>query len=223
MLLRFSPMPIATMLDPVPDADSLRIGVLASLTGVSVEALRYYEKRGLVRPVARRGSGYREYAADSVRVVLFIKRAQALGFSLSEVEELVRLRERAWTGDAPRVLRDAAVSKIDDIDRRIRQLSALRDALAELVSACDAACLVDESACECDLRAPRTATALPCPLVEALDPEELEAERPREQEIANVTASAKLDANNLPAARRRPRARRRPPAREPSPDQRRNP
>jgi len=211
------------MLDSVPDAETLRIGSLASRTGVSVEALRYYEKRGLVRPVGRRGSGYREYGAASVRVVLFIKRAQALGFSLAEVEELVQLRERAWSGDAPRVLRGAAVSKIEDIDRRIRQLGALRHALAELVSACDAACLVDESACECDQRSPPRATALPCPLVEALDPEELEAERPREPEIATVTASAKLDADNLPATHRRRGARRRSPARETSPDQRRNP
>ena len=216
-------MTSATMPHQPSDADSLRIGALASRTGVSVEALRYYEKRGLVRPVARRGSGYREYGADSVRVVLFIKRAQALGFSLAEVEELVRLRERAWTGDAPRVLRGAAVSKIEDIDRRIRQLGALRDALSELVSACDAACLVEDSACECDPRLPRTATALPCPLVEALDPEELEAERPSEPDIAIITASATLDANNLPAPRRRPRARRRSPARETSPNQRRNP
>jgi MerR family transcriptional regulator, copper efflux regulator len=216
-------MPIASTPDPASDEDSLRIGALASLTGVTVEALRYYEKRGLVRPVARRDSGYREYRADSVRVVLFIKRAQALGFSLAEVEELVRLRERAWSGDAPRVLRTAAASKIEGIDGRIRQLNALRDALAKLVSACDAACLVDESACECDQRSPPTATALPCPLVEALDPEELEAERPREPEIATLTASAKLDANNLPATRRRPGARRRSPARETSPDQRRNP
>lgn len=218
-------MTSATMPHQPSDADSLRIGVLASRTGVSVEALRYYEKRGLVRPVARRGSGYREYGADSVRVVLFIKRAQALGFSLAEVEELVRLRERAWSGDAPRVLRGAAVSKIEDIDHRIRQLGALRDALTELVSACDAACPVDgpTSPDECDPPAQRTATALPCPLVEALDPEELEAERPSEPDIAIITASATLDANNLPAPRRRPRARRRSPARETSPNQRRNP
>ena len=94
----------------------MQIGGVAARTGVTVEALRYYEKWGLVRPIARRGSGYREYGADSVRVVLFIKRAQALGFLLTEVEDLVRLRERAWVGDAPRLLRDAAVANVEDID-----------------------------------------------------------------------------------------------------------
>jgi DNA-binding transcriptional MerR regulator len=216
-------MPRATK-TPASADEPMQIGALASRTSVTVEALRYYEKRGLVRPVARRGSGYREYGADSVRVVLFIKRAQALGFSLAEVEELVRLRERAWGGDAPRLLRGAAVSKIEDIERRIRQLGALRDALAELVSACDAACPVDEALPDCECEQPtRSATALPCPLVEALDPEEAETERPNKPQLTTATASSISDANNLPAMRRRPRARRRSPARDTSPDQRRNP
>ena len=202
----------------------MQIGALASRTGVTVEALRYYEKRGLVRPVARRGSGYRQYGADSVRVVLFIKRAQALGFSLAEVDELVRLRERAWTGDAPRLLRGAAAAKIEDINGRIRQLGALRDALAELVSACDAACPVDEPLLpgECE-PAQSTATALPCPLVEALDPDGLRAEHRIEARVTSDPASAMRDANNLPAADRRPRARRRSPTRETSLTKRRKP
>jgi DNA-binding transcriptional MerR regulator len=203
----------------------MQIGALASRTSVTVEALRYYENRGLVRPVARRGSGYRQYGADSVRVVLFIKRAQALGFSLAEVEELVRLRERAWAGDAPRLLRGAAVSKIEDIDRRIRQLGALRDALAELVSACDAACPVDEGprGDECEQPAPFNTTALPCPLIEALDPDELDAERPMEPQLTTVTALPPVDSTSVPARNRRPTARRRLLARESLPKQRRNP
>ena len=182
----------------------MQIGAVASRTGVTVEALRYYEKRGLVRPVARRGSGYREYGVDSVRMVLFIKRAQALGFSLAEVEELVRLRERAWTGDAPRVLRGAAAAKIEDINGRIRQLSALRDALADLVSACDVACPVDEPLLPGECEPIRSTAALPCPLVEALDPDRLEAERGTEAKVTTNTASAMRDANILPATTHRP-------------------
>ena len=201
----------------------MQIGALASRTGVTVETLRYYEKRGLVRPVARRGSGYREYGDDSVRVVLFIKRAQALGFSLAEVEELVRLRERAWTGDAPRLLRSAAAAKIEDINGRIRQLGALRDALAELVSACDAACLVDEPVLPGECEPGRsTTTVLPCPLVEALDPDGLEVERRIESQVTTTTASAMRDANIAAATDRRPGARRRSPARETSLTKRRN-
>lgn len=140
--------------------DPIRIGDLASQTGVTVEALRYYEQRGLVTPSGRRASGYREYPADTVALVRFIKRAQALGFSLAEVEELVRLRQRAWSGDAPWQLREAAVAKIEDIDRRVAELSALKGALSSLVTACDEACAPETT---------QSCNPLPCPLIEAFD------------------------------------------------------
>lgn len=140
--------------------ETIRIGDLAAKTGVSVEALRYYEQRGLVTPSGRRASGYREYPADTVRLVRFIKRAQALGFSLAEVEELVRLRQGAWSGDAPWQLREAAVAKVQDIDRRMAALGALKGALTALVKACDEACPVDSR---------ETCNPLPCPLIEAFE------------------------------------------------------
>jgi MerR family transcriptional regulator, copper efflux regulator len=152
---------------------ALRIGDVAGQTGVTVETLRYYEQRGLLRPMGRGRSGYREFPADSVRVVRFIKRAQALGFSLAEIEELVRLRERAWTGDAPRQLRQAAVAKVRDINRRVRELRALGRELTELIAACDVAgCVVDEVTSGNAIRETSrsvAAGALPCPLVEAFD------------------------------------------------------
>lgn len=144
---------------PATAERSIRIGDLAAQTGVTVEALRYYEQRGLVRPLGRRESGYREYSADSVKLVRFIKRAQSLGFTLTEVEELVQLRERAWAGDAPWQLRDAAEAKLADIDRRLRELNALRGALADMIAACDVSCR--EGECCTD--------TVPCALVEALD------------------------------------------------------
>ncbi len=137
----------------------IRIGDLALRTGVTVEALRYYEHRGLLRPSGRRASGYREYSDETERLVRFIKRAQGLGFTLAEVEELVRLRERAWSGDAPWQLREAAVSKVADIDRRIHELRALKRASTEMIDACDAGCPMNG----------KVAEPLPCPLVEAFD------------------------------------------------------
>lgn len=144
------------------------IGNLAALTGVSVEALRYYEQRGLVTPLGRRASGYRQYGRETVRLVHFIKRAQSLGFSLSEVQELVRLRGRAWSGDAPWQLRDAAMAKVQDIERRVNELGALKRALSELVAACDAACPNDGA---------RRNGPLPCPLIEAFDSDTAPPER----------------------------------------------
>lgn len=149
---------------------TLRIGDLAAQTGVTVEALRYYERRGLLRPTGRRASGYREFPTDAVRVVRFIKRAQSLGFSLTEIEELVRLRESAWKGNAPRQLRDAAIAKVRDIDRRVRELRVLGRELAELIAACDSACPVgDESSKNPTLSSDQSLDPLACPLIDAFD------------------------------------------------------
>jgi MerR family mercuric resistance operon transcriptional regulator len=71
----------------------LRIGQVATLAGVNIQTLRYYERRGLVREPERRHSGYREYPPDTVALIRFIKRAQDLGFSLREVADLLHLRE----------------------------------------------------------------------------------------------------------------------------------
>jgi DNA-binding transcriptional MerR regulator len=162
--------------------EPLRIGDVAARAGVTVETLRYYERRGLLRPARRLRSGYREYTADAVGVVRFIKRAQSLGFTLAEVEELVRLRERAWAGDATHLLRDAVVAKTEDIERRMRELRALADELGDMVAACDAACPEEPTDTDCDTvaaardRVPastRLAKPLDCPLVGALDPKPL--------------------------------------------------
>jgi Hg(II)-responsive transcriptional regulator len=112
-----------------------RIGTIASQAGVNVQTLRYYERRGLLAKPDRTPSGYRHYSADTVKVVRFIKRAQDLGFTLREIQDLLRL-QRASFKDRKRV-RDIAVTKISDIDERITRLSAVRTALARLVESCD--------------------------------------------------------------------------------------
>ena len=111
------------------------IGETAKEAGVNAQTLRYYERRGLIPRPARRGSGYREYSAEAVRMVRFIKRAQELGFSLEEIAELVRLRGIKRT-ERQRV-RSIAQRKIADIDRRMARLQSMRDALDHLVGACE--------------------------------------------------------------------------------------
>jgi Cu(I)-responsive transcriptional regulator len=119
--------------------------------GVNTQTLRYYERRGLLPKPSRRGSGYREYTGDAVRLVRFIKRAQELGFSLDEVEALVRLRG-VRRGDKHRV-RAIAERKIADIERKIAQLQSMRAALQRLVDSC------------------RGSGAAECPIIEALNQE----------------------------------------------------
>jgi len=106
----------------------------AEAAGVNAQTLRYYERRGLIGRPRRGQSGYREYSADAVDVVRFIKRAQDLGFTLDEIEELIALRG-VRRGERHRV-RAIAERKMAEIDRKIAQLRSMRRALASLVDAC---------------------------------------------------------------------------------------
>ena len=77
---------------------SLKIGEVAQRGGVSLQAIRYYEREGLLPKPPRLASGYRMFPDTAVRRVQFIKRAQELGFSLAEIRELLSLRENAYAG-----------------------------------------------------------------------------------------------------------------------------
>lgn len=113
----------------------MKIGKLAEQAGVNIETVRYYERRGLLVAPPRTGSGYREYEPEAVARLHFIKRAQHLGFTLAEVEELLALRvrnERAC-GTVGRKTRD----KIALVQAKIRELQAIERRLARLASACE--------------------------------------------------------------------------------------
>ncbi len=113
----------------------MRTGELAGRAGVNVETLRYYERRGLLDEPPRTAGGYREYPARAVELLRFVKRAQQLGFTLDEVEELLHLDhggpERC---DAARALADARRA---DLTARIADLSRMRDSLTDLIGTCD--------------------------------------------------------------------------------------
>ena len=107
----------------------------AERAGVNVQTLRYYERRGLVPEPPRRASGYREYEQEHVARIRFIKRAQELGFTLSEVEELLSLRTDP---EADRHdVRARTLHKIQEIERKIADLSRMKDTLAVLAEACE--------------------------------------------------------------------------------------
>ena len=114
---------------------ALKIGEVAAKADVNVQTLRYYERRGLLAEPERTPSGYRLYPSETVQVVRFIKRAQELGFSLAEVDQLLQLRvDRVLSCDDVQALAEA---KIDTIEEKIHQLSALRSALEVLVRSCE--------------------------------------------------------------------------------------
>jgi MerR family Zn(II)-responsive transcriptional regulator of zntA len=113
----------------------MRIGELSKNTGFQVETLRYYEKQGLLSPVSRSESGYREYNKDSLKQLQFIRQAKSVGFSLKEITELLTLRverDQHSCGD----VKSIAEQKIIQIDSKINELEKMRKALHKITDAC---------------------------------------------------------------------------------------
>lgn len=111
----------------------VRVGAAAEAAGVHVQTLHYYERRGLVAPRARSASGYREYGEAEVTRVRAIKRAQSLGFTLEEIQQLITLAEARRPS---RKLGVMAESKLAQIDEKIRDLRRMQRSLREAVETC---------------------------------------------------------------------------------------
>ena len=131
----------------------LTIGRLAERAGVGVETVRFYERTGLLQEPDRKPSGYRQYKAETVARLRFIRRAKELGFTLKEIRELLSLRIDPSTNCAD--VRTQAVAKLDDIEGRIRTLQKMKRSLVKLTKACSG-----------------TGTTSECPILDALDPQE---------------------------------------------------
>lgn len=113
----------------------MQIGDASKATGVSAKMIRHYESIGLIPAADRRSSNYRDYAAEDVHRLGFIRRARDLGFSIEEIRELLKL----W-GDRDRSSRDVktlTLGHIDELDRKIALLTEMRATLSHLVSCCD--------------------------------------------------------------------------------------
>ncbi|WP_341677149.1 MerR family transcriptional regulator [Niveibacterium sp. SC-1] len=106
----------------------MQIGELAQATGLSPDALRYYERRGLLR-AHRRTNGYRDYPAETVEWLSYVRTAQALGFSLAEIA--ADLPELLAAGDPGPALQAVLARKLAELDARIAGLADLRARLAE--------------------------------------------------------------------------------------------
>ena len=123
------------------------IGGLAKAAGVGVETVRYYQRRGLLPEPPRPPGEIRRYSEDDVRRLRFIRSAQAAGFTLVEIGELLALDR---TNDRARV-REIAAVRLAELDARIQDLRQARSGLERLRSAC------------------ASGSKGPCPIIEAFD------------------------------------------------------
>lgn len=130
--------------------ETLTIGRVARQAGVGVETIRFYEREGLIDEPPRRASGYRQYDAEVVRRVRFIRHAKELGFTLREIKELLELRVApdCRCGDVLKL----TIAKIADIEQRIDKLQRMKQALSKLAEACQ-----------------RRRRTDPCPILDALE------------------------------------------------------
>ena len=113
----------------------MRIGAVAQAAEIGVETVRFYERRGLiVKPPKSRQGNARQYPLATVKRIQFIRQAQTLGFSLQEIEELLRLKETSTTDCAD--VQAQASAKLVEVSQKIEQLKAKQHQLRALISAC---------------------------------------------------------------------------------------
>lgn len=107
----------------------LKVGEVARLTGLSVKTLHHYEERGLAEPTRRTETGYRLYGEEAVARLKFIKRAKLLGLTLEEIKELVSLAAGCNRGEILPRLEDVLEDKLEEAERKMRELAAFKDSL----------------------------------------------------------------------------------------------
>jgi DNA-binding transcriptional MerR regulator len=115
---------------------ALKIGEVSKRSGIGVEALRFYEKAGLLERPARTEGGYRLYGAATLERLDFIKRAQVLGFSLSEIKRIIDER-RAGASPCANV-REIVRGRLTELDERMTQMRRFRRELAAALAEWDA-------------------------------------------------------------------------------------
>ena len=128
----------------------LTIGQVAQKTGMGIETIRFYERKGLIPDPPRKESGYRQYEPDVLDRLAFIQQAKALGFSLGEIHELLSLRHKSDTSS--RDIKIIATARLADIEQKIKVLRRMQRALKKLVDQCPGQGSIHE-----------------CPILEALD------------------------------------------------------
>lgn len=143
---------------PSQSARELTIGQVAAAAGVNKETIRYYERCGLLRQPTKPAYSIRRYPADAVNRIRFIKHAQGLGFTLTEIQELLALRASEHTPCSE--IKQRAEWKLLNVRQKIQALAGLERTLEQMVHACE-----EERVSEED-----------CPILRALDAPDMQTE-----------------------------------------------
>lgn len=112
----------------------LQIGELATRAGVSIDAIRYYERRRLLPTASRTEGGFRLFPAETIERIRFIKQAQEMGLSLDEIKQLL---SRHGGADECQTVRDLLRAKLTKLDERMKQMRDFRRTLTHHLTACE--------------------------------------------------------------------------------------
>lgn len=136
---------------------AMRIGEVAKRTGIGIETIRFYERQGLMIEPERQSSGYRQFDEAAIARLTFIIRAKGLGFTLSEIKELLAL----WFDPVTTCcdVRRRAEQKISDIEGRVQALQAMKRSLKKLIDQCQKRGTLDDCPLLYGLTPPKTATS----------------------------------------------------------------
>ncbi|MDH5229727.1 MAG: MerR family transcriptional regulator [Gammaproteobacteria bacterium] len=110
----------------------LTIGTVAQLAGVNLETIRYYQRRGLITEPEKPEKGFRIYPQNTITRIRFIKRAQKLGFTLKEINQMLDLGQ-SECGQIKKI----ASTKISELENKIKEYTTMRDTLVDFVEKCD--------------------------------------------------------------------------------------
>ena len=122
------------MPSPTSTQQQLTVGRLAALADVSANAVRFYEREGLMHVPEKTESGYRLYDTEALQRLRFIKQAQHCGFTLSEIQALLQLRDE--TSSCCNDVRNKVIEKKLELEARIKTMKAMSTALDQLIADC---------------------------------------------------------------------------------------